>query len=91
MKIIKLIGVLLLVLLVTGPATAATTDEAVVRQRFVAMGMQPTSNGTTTLRATLGEPIVAEISNSGSELCVGFWCGWPFLYQLQLPMVIRVN
>ena len=90
MKYLTLLGLLLVILLITGPATAATSNAAVLRPRFVAVGMPPVNNGFATLRGTLGQPLVYDVTSPPSHLCAGFWCGWPFLYQLQLPVVLRV-
>jgi hypothetical protein len=60
-----------------------------VRERFVAMGMHPKTNGAITLRGTLGQYLVGKASNSNQWLCNGIWCRWPFLYETLMPVVLR--
>lgn len=90
MQRFMLIILLLLTLLATSSASAATTSEAFTRQRFVGFGMQPVATGNQRLRATLGEPFVAVTGSGSMHVCTGFWCGWPFMDQIMLPIIMRI-
>ncbi len=43
----------------------------------------------TTLRGTIGQAVVGEVSNTGHQLCSGFWCGAMVDHHIYLPLVLR--
>jgi hypothetical protein len=50
--------------------------------------------GTTVINATIGQPVVGEVSTSKLDLCSGFWCGSDDVYNppkitIYLPVVMR--
>ena len=40
------------------------------------------------LDGTTGQPVVGTATDTGSELCSGFWCG-VVRYEIYLPLVLR--
>ena len=59
------------------------------RTGFVAVNSPAISANGITLRGSFGQAIVGTGQSSGTELCTGFWCDWPFLHQTYLPFVLR--
>jgi hypothetical protein len=45
--------------------------------------------GIYTLDATIGQAVVGTATDTGLELCSGFWCGTPGRYKVYLPLVLR--
>jgi hypothetical protein len=41
------------------------------------------------LDGTIGQAVVGTASDTGSELCSGFWCGAAVEYKIYLPLVLR--
>ena len=89
MNRIQVIILFIVLILVTSTAVTAASGSAMFRQRFVTFGMNPRSSGAVTLRGTLGQPITGIAVADQYELCIGIWCGWPFLYKTMMPVVLR--
>ena len=89
MKRYQTIILVILLILATTTAVTAANGPAILRQRFVAIGMQPKSSGALTLRGTFGEPFAGDVSSGQMHVCTGIWCGWPFLYEVRVPVVLR--
>jgi hypothetical protein len=45
--------------------------------------------GTYSLDGTIGQAIVGTASDTGSELCSGFWCSMAVKYKIYLQLVLR--
>ena len=41
------------------------------------------------LDATIGQAVVGTATDTGFELCSGFWCGAAVEYKIYLPLVLR--
>lgn len=41
------------------------------------------------LDGTIGQAVVGTATDTGLELCSGFWCGAPGRYKVYLPLVLR--
>ncbi len=41
------------------------------------------------LDGTIGQAVVGPATDTGSELCAGFWCGVAVRYETYLPLVLR--
>ena len=41
------------------------------------------------LEGTIGQAVVGPATDTGSELCAGFWCGVAVRYETYLPLVLR--
>ncbi len=77
---------LLLSLLATGAALAATTPT--LSRHVLAGGGGTVSGGSYTLRATIGQGITGRALSGSDDLCAGFWCGLA-RYEVLLPLVLR--
>jgi hypothetical protein len=90
-KILILALVLALSLMVAGLALA--NDGIELPRRVLGGGASHAAVGGTTLRATLGQPVVGVVSGSGSAgdvtLGQGFWGGATPGYNIYLPLVMR--
>jgi hypothetical protein len=90
-KILILSLVLVLSLVVAGLALASGSVE--LPRWVLGGGASDAAVGGTTLRATLGQPVVGGVSGSGSAgdvtLGQGFWGGATPGYNIYLPQVIR--
>lgn len=42
-----------------------------------------------TLRGTIGQAFVGEVSQTDKRLCSGFWCGVMIEHHIYLPLVLR--
>ena len=86
-KILILALVLALFLAVAGGALA---NGGVERPRWVLSGgASDAAVGGTTLRATLGQPVVGVVSGGDVTLGQGFWGGATSGYNIYLPLVMR--
>ncbi len=45
--------------------------------------------GNYALDGTIGQALVGTASDTGYELCSGFWCGAAVKYKIYLPVVLR--
>lgn len=89
MKRYQTLIIVIILLLAVTTVVGAATGPGFLRQRFVSFGMQPITKGNMTLRGTFGQPFVETATNGHNELCTGMWCGWPILYEVMLPVVMR--
>jgi hypothetical protein len=86
-KILILVLVLALFLAAAGVALA---NGGVERPRWVlGGGASDAAAGGTTLRATLGQPVVGGVSRGDVTLGQGFWGGATPGYNIYLPLVTR--
>jgi hypothetical protein len=46
-------------------------------------------NGNYSLDFTIGQPVVGVATDTGYELCSGFWCGAVVEYKIYLPIVLK--
>jgi hypothetical protein len=52
-------------------------------------GGGPISGGGYAINSTIGQPVVGVASDTGYELCSGFWCGAAVGYKIYLPIVLK--
>jgi hypothetical protein len=86
------IWVLVLALFLTMAGVALASDVDLPRWVLSGGATDATTGGGTTLRATLGQPVVGLVASSGGEVTLGqgFWCGGSLpegLYRVYLPLV----
>jgi len=86
-KILILALVLALFLAAAGVALANGSIE--LPRRVLGGGASDAAVGGTTLRATLGQPVVGGVSGGNVTLGQGFWGGATPGYNIYLPLVIR--
>jgi hypothetical protein len=86
-KIPILALVLALSLMVAGLALA--NDGVELPREVLGGGAADAAVGGTTLRATLGQPVVGVVSGGSVTLGQGFWGGATPGYNIYLPLVIR--
>jgi hypothetical protein len=48
-----------------------------------------TEAGNYSLDFTIGQPVVGVATDTGYELCSGFWCGAVVEYKIYLPIVLK--
>jgi hypothetical protein len=93
MKTKILILALVLALFLAAAGVALANDGVEWPRRVLGGGASDAAVGGTTLRATLGQPVVGSVSGSGSAddvtLGQGFWGGTTPGYNIYLPLVIR--
>jgi hypothetical protein len=46
-------------------------------------------SGNYSLDFTIGQPVVGVATDTGYELCSGFWCGAVVEYKIYLPIVLK--
>jgi hypothetical protein len=85
-----LILALVLALFLTAAGAALANDSIELPRRVLGGGASDSAAvGGTTLRATLGQPVVGVVSGGGVTLGQGFWGGATPGYNIYLPLVIR--
>ena len=88
-----LILALVLALSLAAAGVALANDGVGWPRRVLGGGASDATVGGTTLRATLGQPVVGGVSGSGSAgdvtLGQGFWGGTTLGYNIYLPLVMR--
>lgn len=73
-KIPIVITLIVLGLALAGTVWARTAQNPAAKLRALGSGGQM-AQGDTVVDYTLGEPVVGRDSQSGTDLCAGFWCG----------------
>ncbi|MBN1811335.1 MAG: hypothetical protein JXA14_05835 [Anaerolineae bacterium] len=84
-----LVPALLLLLIITSVTFAAAGYE--IPFFIIAGGTGRVENGTYSLNATIGQPIVSQISGGSYKLCAGFggiWCSNAVPNEVYLPIVL---
>jgi hypothetical protein len=89
MKTKILILALVLALFLAAAGVALANDGIELPRRVLGGGASDSAVGGTTLRATLGQPVVGGVSGGGVTLGQGFWGGTTPRYHIYLPLVIR--
>jgi hypothetical protein len=84
---LALCAILITVLLLTAVVSAAPHAFSVGRHLFSGGG-GPVAHGTVRLRGSVGQPVVMSVTQTGTDLCAGFWCTVP-VYEVYLPLVVR--
>jgi hypothetical protein len=88
------IWALVLVLFLAATGVSLANDTVELPRWVLGGGASDSGSGDTTLRATLGQPVVGLVANSGGEVTLGqgFWRGGSLpegLYHVYLPLVLR--
>jgi hypothetical protein len=61
-----------------------------LRRHVISSGGGTLSFGNTTLKGTVGQPVVGSVEAPKHSVCAGFWCRADVpLYSVYLPLVIR--
>jgi hypothetical protein len=89
MKAKILILALVLALFLAAAGVALANDGVEWPREVLGGGASDSAVGGTTLRATLGQPVVGVISGGDVTLGQGFWGGATPGYNVYLPLVIR--
>jgi hypothetical protein len=89
MKTKILILALVLALFLAAAGVALANDGVEWPRRVLGGGASDAAVGGTTLRATLGQPVVGGVSGGNVTLGQGFWGGATPGYNIYLPLVIR--
>jgi hypothetical protein len=89
MKTKVLILALVLALFLAAAGVALANDGIELPRRVLGGGASDAAVGGTTLRATLGQPVVGGVSGGDVTLGQGFWGGTTPGYNIYLPLVIR--
>ena len=89
MKTRILILALVLALFLAAAGVVLANDGIELPRRVLGGGASDAAVGGTTLRATLGQPLVGVVSRGGVTLGQGFWGGATAGYNIYLPLVIR--
>jgi hypothetical protein len=89
MKTKVLILALVLALFLAAAGVALANDGIELPRRVLGGGASDAAVGGTTLRATLGQPVVGGVSGGDVTLGQGFWGGTTPGYNIHLPLVIR--
>jgi hypothetical protein len=89
MKTKILILALVLALFLGAAGLALANDGIELPRRVLGSGASDAAVGGTTLRATLGQPVVGGVSGGDVTLGQGFWGGTTPGYNIYLPLVIR--
>lgn len=89
MKTKILIVVLALALILAGAGVALANGGVEPARWVLSGGASDSTSGSVTLRATLGQPVVGVVTNSGGDVVLGqgFWHGGS--YQTYLPVIQR--
>ena len=91
MKTKILILALVLALFLAAAGVALANDGVEWPRRVLGGGASDAAVGGTTLRATLGQPVVGGVSGSASDVTLGqgFWGGATPGYNIYLPLIMR--
>ncbi len=89
MKTKVLILALVLALFLAAAGVALANDGVELPRWALGGGASDAAVGGTTLRATLGQPVVGGVSGGDVTLGQGFWGGTTPGYNIYLPLVIR--
>ena len=86
-NIAALVAALLCSLLLTGIVLA--NGIPAVDWHVIGGGGRHTEVGIYTLDDTIGQAVVGTTTDTGSELCAGFWCRTAVEDKIYLPLVLR--
>jgi len=89
MKTTILILSVILVLSLLGVGLVLANNGVELPRWVLSGGASDSSGGDTTLRATLGQPVVGGVSGGDISLGQGYWYGATPDYKILLPMVLR--
>mgnify|MGYP006309593937 CR=1 FL=1 len=84
---LALCAILIIVLLFTAAVSAAPQTFSMGRH-LLSGGGGRVVHGDMRLRGDVGQPIVMAVTQTGTDLCAGFWCTVP-VYEIYLPLVMR--
>ena len=88
MKRKPVISVILVCSLLADSTVWASTKAPVILSSVLGSGGGQVSIGSVTLDGTIGQSVVGVVTQSGKEVCSGFWCDLPAtLQKLWLPLV----
>jgi hypothetical protein len=87
MKRTAILLALAALLLLTGVALANGTPA--IDWDVIGGGGGHVEAGVYALDGTIGQAVVGTATDTGSELCSGFWCGAAVEYKIYLPLVLR--
>jgi hypothetical protein len=89
MKTTILILALVLVLVLAATGAALANGNLDLSRWVFNGGASDSTAGNTTLRATLGQPVVGLVSSGDVTLGQGFWHGVSSGFEIYLPLVLR--
>jgi hypothetical protein len=82
------IAILLTALVLAAGITALANGELELPRWAISSGATDASNGDITLNATLGQPVVGEVSDGEVTLGQGYWYGGSS-YATYLPIILK--
>jgi ABC-type amino acid transport substrate-binding protein len=88
-RIFALAAALLCGLLAAGVVWAMSSASYAIEWNVIAGGGGHSEAGSYSLDFTIGQPIVGVATDTGYELCSGFWCGAVVEYKIYLPIVLK--
>lgn len=74
-------------LLLAGAVLASGTPDPV--RHVIGSGGGYVQVGGYALNNTIGQPVVGTVTDTGYELCSGFWCGALVEHNIYLPLILR--
>jgi hypothetical protein len=86
-KITALVAAFLCILLLTGVVVANGTPA--IDWDVIGGGGGHAEASIYSLDGAIGQALVGTATDTGSELCSGFWCGASVEYRIYLPLVLR--
>jgi hypothetical protein len=86
-KSLALLAAFLCSLLITSLVLASGSYS--INWWVIAGGGGDAEAGNYSLDFTIGQPIVGVATDTGYELCSGFWCGAVVEYKIYLPIVLK--
>ncbi len=89
MKRAVFLGVLSAVVVLVLVAGVALANGTTISRYVIGGGGGHAEAAPYALDGTIGQPVTGVVSDSGYELCSGFWCGAAVRYFIYLPLVLR--
>lgn len=83
-----LIILCILCLVLVSAIWASATQGPSIARRAIGSG-ENLEQGIYSVHNTLGQPVVGRYGQSGTSLCVGYWCNNTGLYSVYVPFVVR--